>query len=269
MPLKVHAPLIYQTRGGMATTDTLKELNEYGQALSLDMINKLNGMGRIEAQKVIEKFIYSCSHDLRAPVSSIQGLVRIAEYYPHHEETHKCLEMIEACTQKMDKLIRSLEEYMINAQHELNMEEVNGVELLEQVINNYEEELTTKGITVTKEINMATPWITDRYSTYQIIKHLFSNAVVFSDDEKPDKNIFIRLNSTKDDASIEVIDNGLGIPRTDQQKIFDVFFRGSSQSQGLGMGLFLVDHLIQKIKANVTFNSIEKKGSSFKVFMPN
>ena len=223
----------------------------------------------MEAEKIIEKFIYSCSHDLRAPVSSIQGLVRIAEYYPHHDETHKCLEMIEACTEKMDRLIRSLEEYMINAKHQLNAEEVNSAELVDQIVNNYEEQLLTNGITVTKEVNIHRPWITDRYSAYHIIKYLFSNAIIFADGEKTEKKILIRINATSQDSSIEVIDNGLGIPFDDQSKIFDVFYRGSSQSQGLGMGLFLTNHLIGRIKANLTFNSIEKMGSCFRVSIPH
>jgi signal transduction histidine kinase len=226
-------------------------------------------MARVEAHKIIEKFIYSCSHDLRAPVSSIQGLVRIAEYYPHHEETHKCLEMIEACTQKMDKMIRSLEEYMINAQHEIRKEEVNGAEVIEQIVNDCEEQLTSKGITVLKEINIPMPWMTDRHSTYQIIKHLFVNAITFCDNEKKERKILVRINATRYDSLIEVIDNGLGIPENDQEKIFDVFFRGSAQSEGLGMGLFLVNHLSQRIRASLSFNSIPKMGSCFRVNIPN
>jgi signal transduction histidine kinase len=237
--------------------------------ISLTDISLGKDMGRVNAHKIIEKFIYSCSHDLRAPVSSIQGLLRIAEYYPNHEETHKCLEMIEACTQKMDKMIRSLEEYMINAQHEIQKEEVNGLELIEQVVNNYEEQLSGKGITVLKEVNVTMPWVTDRYSTYQIIKHLFANAITFCDSTKKEKKILIRINATRYDSLIEVIDNGLGIPDCDQEKIFDVFYRASAQSEGLGMGLFLVNHLSQRIRATLSFNSIPKMGSCFRVNIPN
>jgi signal transduction histidine kinase len=225
--------------------------------------------GKAEVHKIIEKFIYSCSHDLRAPISTIQGLVRIAEYYPNHEETHKCMEMIEACTQKMDKVIRSLEEYMINAQRETQKEEVDGSELIEQVVDQYEEQLTGKGIKVLTELNIAAPWVTDRHSAYQIVKHLFANAVTFSDAEKTERKILIRINATKYNSSIEVIDNGLGIADGDQERIFDVFFRGSSQSEGMGMGLFLVNHISQKISAKLTFNSIPKMGSCFRVSIPN
>jgi len=235
----------------------------------MDNVNTTTKKEKLDAQKIIEKFIYSCSHDLRAPISTIQGLVRIADYYPNHEETHKCMEMIEACTQKMDKMIRSLEEYMINAQREIQREEIDGNELIEQVVDEYEEQLTEKGITVLRELNMSAPWVTDRNSAYQIVKHLFANAVIFSDAEKKEKKIMVRIQATRYNSSIEVVDNGLGIADGDQEKIFDVFFRGSSQSQGMGMGLFLVNHLTQKIKAKLTFNSIPKMGSCFRVNIPN
>lgn len=235
----------------------------------MDHVNTTTKKEKLDAQKIIEKFIYSCSHDLRAPISTIQGLVRIADYYPNHEETHKCMEMIEACTQKMDKMIRSLEEYMINAQKEIQREEIDGNELIEQVVDEYEEQLTEKGITVLRELHMSAPWVTDRNSAYQIVKHLFANAVIFSDAEKKEKKIMVRIQATRYNSSIEVVDNGLGIADGDQEKIFDVFFRGSSQSQGMGMGLFLVNHLTQKIKAKLTFNSIPKMGSCFRVNIPN
>jgi signal transduction histidine kinase len=235
----------------------------------MDNVNTTTKKEKLDAQKIIEKFIYSCSHDLRAPISTIQGLVRIADYYPNHEETHKCMEMIEACTQKMDKMIRSLEEYMVNAQRQIQREEIDGNELIEQVVDEYEEQLTEKGITVLRELHMSAPWVTDRHSAYQIVKHLFANAVIFSDGEKKEKKIMVRIQATRYNSSIEVVDNGLGIADGDQEKIFDVFFRGSSQSQGMGMGLFLVNHLTQKIKAKLTFNSIPKMGSCFRVNIPN
>ena len=222
-----------------------------------------------EAHQLIEKFIYSCSHDLRGPISSIQGLVRIAEYYPHHEETSKCLEMIEACTIKMDRLIHSLEEYLITEQRELKPEEVNGIELIDQVVNDYEDQLTERSICIIKEVCENNPWITDRYSVHQIIDHLVSNAILFSDHNKADRKITVRIKASDKDSTIEIEDNGVGIAETDKSKIFDVFYRGSTQSEGFGMGLFLVNHLIKKMGARLSFNSSEKVGSYFKVSIPN
>jgi signal transduction histidine kinase len=222
-----------------------------------------------EAHQLIEKFIYSCSHDLRGPLSSIQGLVRIAEYYPHHEETSKCLEMIEACTVKMGKLIHALEEYMIIEQRDLKAEEVDGTELIDQVVTDFEDQLSERSINIIKEVEVNKPLITDSHSVRQIINHLFSNAILFSDYTKSDRQITVRIKASDENSTIEIVDNGLGITEKDKSKIFDIFYRGSMQSEGFGMGLFLVNHLIKKIGAKLSFNSYEKIGTCFKVSIPN
>lgn len=221
-----------------------------------------------EAQQLIEKFIYSCSHDLRGPISSIQGLVRIAEYYPHHDETSKCLEMIEACAAKMGKLIHSLEEYMIIEQRQINPEKLNGVELVDQVVSSFEEELSDRSINIVKEIDSEKPLIADEYSVRQIVNHLFSNAVAFADNSKEERKITVRIRASEETSTIEIADNGLGITDQDKTKIFDIFYRGSMQSEGFGMGLFLVKHLIKKLNAKLTFQSYERVGSSFSVSIP-
>lgn len=221
-----------------------------------------------EAHQLIEKFIYSCSHDLRGPLSSIQGLVRIAEYYPHHDETSKCLEMIEACTVKMGKLIHSLEEYMIIEQRELNPERLNGSELVDQVVNSFEEQLQERSINIIKDIDDDKPLIADEYSVRQIVNHLFSNAVAFADNSKQERNITVRIRGSEENSTIEITDNGLGIAEHDKTKIFDIFYRGSMQSEGFGMGLFLVKHLIKKINAKLSFQSSEREGSRFCISIP-
>lgn len=223
----------------------------------------------MKAQQLIEKFINSCSHDLRAPVSSIKGLVRIAEHYPHHEETHKCLDMIMDCAQKMDKLIHSLEEYMIINQHNFMQERVNGWELADEVTTLYQSQLVRNSITVTKEINDVVPLVVDRYGVFQVLKHLLSNAVTFCDPVKENKKILIRITATKKYSSIEVADNGIGIPKKLQSKIYEPFYRGTIASEGLGMGLFLSVHLAEKMGTKLNFKSIENVGTHFKMSLLN
>jgi len=121
------------------------------------------------SQGLIEKFIYSCSHDLRAPVYSIQGLVRIAEYYPHHDEIHKCLEMIEACTHKMDKMISTLQEYLVNNQRQLEFEQIDPLELIQNTTNEFKNQLGVCKIDLTTDVAPATGWNIDRYSAHKIL----------------------------------------------------------------------------------------------------
>ena len=221
------------------------------------------------SQGVIERFIYSCSHDLRAPVYSIQGLVRIAEYYPHHEETHKCLEMIEACTHKMDKMISTLQEYMTNNQRQLVFEQIDPLELIQKIRDEFKNQLGVCEIDLTTDVKLSTRLNTDRYSALKILELLVSNSIAYHDPEKKEKKIIVRVESNEGDTVLEVSDNGKGIPEDQFARIFDVFYRGTENSIGLGMGLFLAKSLIEKMGGAISCKSTVSEGTSILVSFPN
>jgi len=221
------------------------------------------------SQGLIEKFIYSCSHDLRAPVYSIQGLVRIAEYYPHHDEIHKCLEMIEACTHKMDKMISTLQEYMVNNQRQLEFEQIDPLELIQNTTSEFKNQLGVCKIDLTTDVGPSTGWNIDRYSAHKILEHLISNSIAFHDPEKKDRKINVRFESNTRGSSLEVSDNGKGIPEDQVARIFDVFYRGTEHSIGLGMGLFLVKSLTEKMGGSISCKSTIMEGTAILVSFPN
>ena len=222
----------------------------------------------MNSQYLIEKFIYSWSHDLRAPVSSIQGLVRIAEYYPHHVETHKCLEMIEACTHTMDKLISTLQEYMVNNQRPLLVEQLDPQELIQAIRIEFKHQLDAYKIDLISDVASSAVWGIDKYSTLRILKHVISNSISFHDTQKRERKIIIRLDSNESGYKLEVWDNGRGIPEEQRERIFDVFFRGSENSIGVGMGLFLAKSLAEKMGGSISCKSALAEGTTILAFFP-
>ena len=221
------------------------------------------------SKNLIEKLIYSLSHDLRSPVASIQGLVRIAEYYPRHHEIDKCLEMIGTCTHKMDKLISTLQQYMINDQRQLVVEAVNPEELIGQVVHDYVNQLDACGIVLETDVSGEMSWTMDKQGTCEILKHLIANAIAYHDDTKTEKKIIIRLKSGEQGSLLEVIDNGKGIAADQQKRIFDVFFKGTSDSIGEGMGLFLVKGLAEKMGGELSCTSVINAGTSIRLSFKN
>ena len=222
----------------------------------------------MNSQYLIEKFIYSCSHDLRAPVSSIQGLVRIAEYYPHDVETHKCLEMIEACTHKMDKLLSTLQEYMVNSQRPLMVEQLDPQEIIQGIRSEFKNQLDACKIDLVSDVPSSTVWDIDKYSTLRILKHLVSNSISFHDSQKKERKIIIHLDSNESGYKLKVSDNGKGIPEDQQKRIFDVFFRGSENSIGVGMGLFLAKSLADKMGGSMSCESKSEEGTTITASFP-
>jgi signal transduction histidine kinase len=223
--------------------------------------NQINGL--------VERFIYSCSHELKSPIASMQGLLEIIKYHPLHSETAHCIDMMSVCTERMKHLMHSLEEYMINAKREIYLENVQGEQLIQGVLEQFQYPLKEKHIKVKTIIQQTSAWVTDAHRVNLVLSNLVSNAVAFQDPQKREKKILIRLNVAQNKSSLEVADNGIGIARDRQNKIFDLFYRGHEQSQGAGLGLFLVQNIASKMQSKIAVKSTEKIGTSFKVTSPN
>jgi signal transduction histidine kinase len=217
---------------------------------------------------LVDKFIYGCSHDLRSPVTSIQGLLRIADYYPHNGDIHKCLEMIEDCTTKMDTLLRKLQEYMVHNHHALKIHQVDATNIIEKIHQEFKNHLDLYSIHLGHEIRTTSQWLMDDDIILKIVRHLVSNSIAYYDAGKKDRRIAINIESTDRGSKVEVCDNGLGIPEDDQEKIFDVFYRATENSIGSGMGLFLVRGLVEKVGGSISCHSSLGDGTIIRIYFP-
>lgn len=221
----------------------------------------------MDANQLIDRFITSCSHDLRSPITSIKGLVQVAELHPHTAEIHECLERINSTTDKMEKLLQSLEEFLITNQHVT--EKVSGAceALTNSVLKGYEEMLDQESITLKKDIKVAEQNI-DPYTFPLMLTHLLNNAVMFQDKRKKKKQIKLNIHTQDRFTLLQVSDNGIGIPAAVQPNIFKPFYRGSEYSTGLGMGLFQLNRLVEKSDAQLFLISKENEGSTFSIAIP-
>jgi hypothetical protein len=222
-----------------------------------------------KAKSIIDQFINSCSHNLKSPLTSIEGLVMIAEYCSDRDEIKQCLELIHRCAVNMQDMIRSLEDYTINLQRELNHEEIIADELVEKILKEYSQHIEDNNIAFSTSISQPFNWISDRQCNYLILKNLVDNAIQFSDPSKENKKVNVTVGVKLDHVNMEVSDNGIGIAKDEIEKVFEPFHRGSSQSKGNGLGLFLVKGIVNKLKASITVTSEEKVGTSFMLSLPN
>jgi len=218
---------------------------------------------------IIDQFINSCSHNLKGPLTSIEGLVMIAEYCTNPGEVNQCLGLIQHCTLNMLETISKLEEYTVNLQRELNHDEIEAEQLVERVLAEYATEIDKDQITISTKVSQSYKWIADERCNYLILKNLVSNAIHFSNREMKAKKIHVKVGVHADHVNVEVLDNGVGISESEQKKIFEPFHRGSTQSKGSGLGLFLVKGLIDKLKATISVSSNGGLGTSFSLSMPN
>lgn len=225
-------------------------------------------MTTLSTNELIDRFMESCSHDLRAPVASIKGLVQIAEHYPHTQEIDECLHMIYDSAEKMEKMLRSFQEFLVTSHYIKKAVEANCEELIDTVLEPFMSTIDRIGIKLVKNIQVADPWHIDRYSFSLILKHLVSNAITYQDPIKANKEISIHVLANQRYTILQVNDNGLGIPKELQPKLFQPFFRGHETSSGLGMGLFQVSKLVENAGGHLLFTSNEQEGTTFSVTIP-
>ena len=102
-----------------------------------------------------------------------------------------------------------------------------------------------------------------------ILNNLISNAIRFADLTKAKPFIKVTANYTKTTFTLTVEDNGIGIPNEHQEKIFEMFYRGTEQVQGTGIGLYILKESLDILNGTVEVSSIEGKGSNFTVKIPN
>lgn len=222
----------------------------------------------MDANQLIDRFITSCSHDLRSPITSIKGLVQVAELHPHTAEIHECLERINSTTDKMEKLLKSLEEFLVTNHHVTEKVKADCELMTSSVLKSFEDILDQESITLKKNIKVAEEWQVDPYSFPLILTHLLNNAVMFQDARKKKKQIKLNVHVRDRFTLLQVSDNGIGIPQHVQPHIFKPFYKGSEKSNGIGMGLFQLSQLVEKSNGQLFLISKENEGSTFSIAIP-
>ncbi len=222
-----------------------------------------------ELEKVnveLDRFVYSVSHDLRSPLSSILGLINIAKLTEDHEEVRRILAMIEGRVNSQDHFIREIIDYARNARTETVSETFFLKPLVDEVINALRFSMHAEKIDFRVNISELTQLTTDRIRLTVVLSNLIGNAIKYHDRHKAGQYVDIVLDESR--PALIVSDNGVGILPAYIDRIFDMFFRASENSKGSGLGLFITRETITKLGGRIEVRSAFGEGSTFTVFLP-
>jgi signal transduction histidine kinase len=221
------------------------------------------------SKRIIERFIGSCSHELKSPLCSIEGLVDIASKYTVADEVQTCHEMINKCLANMKKMLYSLEEYTSHLQRELQRDKIEASGLVHKILGENASDIYDSGVIVNVDIDQQTQWISDEYSNYTILTNIIRNAIIFNDDKKPVKTVRIKISVEQTGVEVQVQDNGIGISADQRSRLFEPFHRGTMGNTGFGLGLFLVKALVNRLRAKFCLKSEENLGTTVKLLIQN
>jgi len=231
------------------------------------LTQKNNELKKINQE--LDRFVYSASHDLRAPLTSLLGLVNIALLEVDDPSIVNYLEMMKGSVNKLDSLISDIINFSRNARLGLTPESINFRELVNDSFEHLKYMSESDKIRQEIHIEPHQCFFSDPKRLVILLNNLISNAYRYHDLSKKDPFIKVTVSFYQDQATIEVADNGKGIDPDHIQNIFEMFFRATTDSEGSGLGLYIVKETAEKLHGSVTVSSEFEAGTIFTLVIPN
>ena len=218
-----------------------------------------------KANDELDRFVYSTSHDLRAPLSTLLGLLDLTKSSDNNEEKVKYAEMMTSRIHEMEGFIREITDYSRNTRLEINHEKVSIKEVIENLEDSFSVLASSAKVKLIHDFPNDLEVETDRMRLNVILNNLIANGIKYHDPSKDDRCVKISASKNGNSLIIEIEDNGIGVSNDYQDKIFDMFFRASDKSTGSGLGLYIVKETLAKIGGTISFDSKQRVGSKFTI----
>lgn len=228
----------------------------------------MNNQLLTKANRELDRFVYSASHDLRAPLSSLLGLIEISQRIDDVEEIKRCLKMMKMRVTDLDSFIKDIIDYSRNTRQEVQKEDFNLLVLAKEVTDGLKFATGMEEIFIKYEIDPALNIVSDRSRLKVVFNNIIGNALKYSSPQRDDQLISIKANMEGKSLKVLIEDNGIGIADEHQPKIFDMFYRASEQSKGSGLGLYIVKETLDKLNGKIAVSSSLGNGSTFRLEIP-
>lgn len=230
-----------------------------------EQFNQMNELQRVNSE--LENFTYHASHDLRAPLTSIMGLANLGLKEESIETLQGYFKMIRERTMHLDNLLKDLVSISYNNKTDVKNTLFSFQDEVDFIIN----ELRTpyNEFDIETDIVQQNEFLTDPIRLRTILRNLFSNSFKYFNPDKVKSYLKIKIRVGLTHASIQLQDNGIGIDRQYKEKVFDMFFRGTTQSTGSGLGLYIVKSMLTKLDGKISMESTVLAGTTFLLTIPN
>jgi len=244
--------------------------NESNRQTQEEMLRKQNEE-LIKINRELDAFVYSVSHDLRSPLSSILGLINILKLEPTapRETLFSYVQMIEKSVLKLDETLQSILNYSRNARGELIINEVNVEDLIAKTIDQLSYIEGVEVISFQTDVYGHTALFSDEYRLSVVLTNLISNAIKYADRNKERSVVQIKATITPAHLTLIIRDNGIGIPQDQISRVFGMFYRATEKSKGAGLGLYIVKEAVDKLKGNIVVQSELGMETVARITIPN
>jgi signal transduction histidine kinase len=214
----------------------------------------------------LDKFLYSVSHNIRGPIASLEGLLKVIEI-SDVQTVNELKHHLGLNLRLLNSFVSDISNVATNIHTHVNFKEVNLTNIIEQMLlfvdNIYE--LNPK---ISMDIPLTYIIKTDADRLGIVIKCLLKNCFQYRDSRKKQFEIQINVTQNEEFHLIEIIDNGIGISDKVKPFIFDMFYRGTELSNGNGMGLYNSREILKKLGGTMNIESKEREWTKAKIYIP-
>jgi PAS domain S-box-containing protein len=223
----------------------------------------------LKANEELDRFVYSASHDLRAPIASLLGLIQVARFEDSRDSLEMLFTLQEKSLRKLDSFIRDIVDHSRNARMPVDAQTIDVQRIIQDAFEQFNYMENSQHIRKEILLQQNCPFVNDAKRFQIIINNLISNAIKYADLAKEDPHLLINSVIDEHEARFIFTDNGEGISDDHRNRIFDMFFRASARGAGSGLGLYIVKETVDKLNGTITVESRFGKGSTFTVLLSN
>jgi PAS domain S-box-containing protein len=232
-------------------------------------IEDVTDRSSVEQRK--DDFLSIASHELKTPLTTIKGYVQVLERLLHPESSDKVKEVVKKTEIQLDRLNRLVAELLDvsriqSGKLEIHREPFNFTEMVHDAVQGIQSTTSTHRIDV--KGTAVDSFCGDESQLTQVVSNLVNNAIKYS--PKADL-VQVHLSAMGDFLKFSVTDQGLGISKDDQQKVFERFYRADKIQKyfpGMGIGLYISEQIIKQHGGVLWVDSEESKGSTFSFTLP-
>jgi len=226
-----------------------------------DQLNKINNE--------LDRFVYSVSHDISAPLKSIKGLVTLSRMDETPASRNMYLDKIETSVFKLENFISEVLDHSRTVRKEIQRERIHLESFFTEIADNLQYLENFNEINLSFDFQV--PEIhTDKFLFKVAVSNLLSNSVKYQKQHN-DHQREIKVSSLAGEQAIQICiaDNGEGIADEYKDRIFDMFYRGTSNSSGSGLGLYIAREAVEKLEGSISVQTKYGEGSAFTVSIPH
>lgn len=224
----------------------------------------------IEQQK--DDFISIASHELKTPVTSMKAYSQLLQKHPLITNDKKASFMLEKMDIQMNRLTELVASFMNvykmrSGKLRLKKQRFQLEELIAEVVGNFQYTISSHIVERTDDTKVKI--YADKARIHQVLVNLISNAIKYS--PEADK-VIVTQKPESGKVTVTIQDFGMGIPKDEQKRIYERFFRAKGKKEGdipgLGLGLFISTEIVKQHGGELWVKSVEGKGSTFYFTLP-